>query len=181
MELAGTADNAAHGADAEAAPADRSGTAPSPLNAPDGWKAELLGRLDDLARLLTTAPAADGGTAALSGAVARLEARLDQELARLADRIAHLEAARPAPGTTVAGNLLEGAATEPTASDATRAESFAEAVAELRMQLRMVEVQVGTLGKLLVSGAEGEAVPTEALRIWLAERMATEQRRAAGI
>lgn len=181
LERDGSAAEAPHAADAESAEADLPEITLSSANASDGWKAELLARLDDLGRLLSSAPTADGGSAALGGAISRLEARLDDALAQFADRIAQLEAAQSTPAMTAAGDSLEGGATDPAAPDATRADSLAEAVAELRMQLRMVEVQVGTLGKLLVSGPEGEATPTEALRIWLAERMATEQRLASGI
>lgn len=131
----------------------------------DRWKAELLARLDDLARLLSRAqtpatPVADAGQPAFAAALERLERRLDAGLEGIESRVARLEQAEPAPAASPDPDL-------------------SEAVADLRMQVRMIEVQVGTLGKLLVSGPPADGLSADALRTRLAEVMASEQRLAA--
>ncbi|MCU0906402.1 MAG: hypothetical protein MUF73_02925 [Rhodobacteraceae bacterium] len=133
------------------------------------WRTELLARLDDLGRLLarTSAPvpepAADATLARLTDALDRMEQRLDTSVAEITARLDDLERLAPAAGHIPAADA-----------------QTAEAIADLRMHLRMVEVQVGTLGKLLVSGSGEEATGPDILRTRLAELMAREQRHATG-
>lgn len=143
-----------------AAAADRTG---SDLR----WRAELLARLDDLGRLLeraaAPAPAPADTMTRLTADIARLDQRLTAALADIAARVDALEeAVAVAKGTVPAGLDTD------------------EAISDLRMQLRMVEVQVGTLGKLIVSTGPDEASAPDGLRTRLAELMAREQRLASG-
>ena len=153
------------------APAETAPTAPASTatDGPDGrWKAELLSRLDDLGRILasvrTVAPTADDGAQDAAATVTRLEQRFDAGLAALEVRVAGLERAQQDAAPPQDG---------PSVTD------LSEMVADLRMQMRMIEVQVGTLGKLLAAGPPADGVSAEALRTRLAEVMAREQRLAS--
>jgi hypothetical protein len=129
------------------------------------WRDQLLSRLDDLGRLLSRAlPTPDEGMAPLAAALQRLEDRVASAISRIEGRLDRLEQSNG------------GGTGHP---DGSAAETD-EAISDLRMQLRMVEVQVGALGRLLVTGSPDDGTGSDAVRTRLAELVAREQQLATG-